>query len=244
MKDDKKLFRTSVNGFNKSDVTAYIEELGFQLTASKREKDEAERQHNAKINELNETIKELNEKYDALERNYNKERAEMADIKSVSAASAQEITKTKYLYEQERAKNADLARRLHDFEQLMPEFKEKADKYERQMSKISEVLVSVRQQSDEIIKSANEKTSEIRNNLISDVRAAGDYINSLKQAYTDAKDEISFRLSDINSKMGTGMVTLEQLQNKIKDLELFNFEEECPVEELEEAEETEKQEEV
>ena len=219
MKDDKKLFRKAMSGFNKADVMSYIDGLNEQLKENEKRIEEITRQNAAKVNELNANIKSLEDKCASLEEALNKKHAELLEAQKYSAIASQDVSKLKYQFEQERTKTYEYARKIKEYEDLIPILKDKADKYERQMSKISEVLVAVRQESDSIIETAKTEAKEIREQVKEELKTIGAYIEEAKRAYSSLRNSINEQMLDINEKFGEGFKGIDALDNKLKDLD-------------------------
>lgn len=197
MKEGQKLFRTSLFGFKKEDVFHYVEELNTRLTDSEE-----------RASVLTGDCKDKSEKLRvALQKGEEDAARQVLEIQSLSqalesakgeaSAAAAEAAKLRFQTEQDRIRLTDYAKRLQEYEEKIAELHEKAEKYDRQMSKISEVMVLVRTEAETILSDARAEAETIRTTALAEAEKTNGLIESFKEKYNAVKTAFATSLDDM-----------------------------------------------
>lgn len=177
MADKKVIFRTSMGGFNKADVTEYIDKQNAEFKKVTQSLNNLLSEKDAKIEELNGVIEELSSKLTAAE----------AEAASSSAASDE----LKRLTEELDSANAVILLKDEEIEKLKAEVtgeesetERKAGLYDDMSSQVGDILISANKSADGIIAEATAKAEEINR------RAAND-ADVLRREFTTKMARIS-----------------------------------------------------
>lgn len=159
MADSTKLFRTSMNGFNKSDVTSYIEKMNFdfkketehlnvqlaekdRLLKDSKEKVKEYTRNTAKSERLQELLDQAEQKIASLEKKL---------FESEELINAQNDALDSLCEENESLKNSSIK---EDGAQEDGQIAEKARLYDEMSSKIGQILIDANRNADAILTDA------------------------------------------------------------------------------------------
>lgn len=208
MADKNVLFRNAVGGFNKADVTAYIDKQNADFLELQNQKNEAVAAKDAEIEDLKNQLKEMTERAEKAE----------AKIDELSLPSGAEEELRKKLDEAEEAlfeKDALIEKLQSGTANVSSESERKAGLYDDMSSQLGDILITANKNADMIIAQATEKAAEISEKAVIDAEerkrafaARMTRISAAVKNNTAAAAE-NFR-GDIKSE-------LEQLRQTLKD---------------------------
>ncbi len=194
-----KLFRNAMNGYNKNDVTEYIEKMNIEFQAEKLRLQTAlidAEKVIAEKNALEEKQKELLAEIEDLKKQCDDANAESESLKSANAdkeqlIAAQNDALDKLCCEVEDLKNKSAGERIGT------ELSEKARLYDTMSSQIGDILINANKNAEDIIatarakaekieKDAEEKANESDANIRSQAKSLSDtLLSQIKDSYAE-----------------------------------------------------------
>ncbi len=212
--ENKRVFRNSMGGFNKADVSKYIGELGRKVDAEIEARKKAEDEAAAAKKELAAAKAEsfeLASKFESL-------REECAALRGTNEAMV-EKTRTHYEDKVKTAKESDaLYARIAQLEGELPELKERAAKYERNAIHIADAMISAREESERIIGKAAKTASEIRSQLASELARVGEEAEKLGGQYMNIKQDAFNCTERLHAVLDAMCVELDGVQGRLAQL--------------------------
>lgn len=150
MADKNVLFRTSVSGFNKADVMAYLDKQNADFRELSREKDDAVAAKDAEIASLRAQLDDLIR------------RAEQAEAEKAAADEAKELKEKLEEAEFIIAEKDEIIEKLkEEASKVSAESERKAGLYDDMSSQLGDIIISANKNADSIIAEANAKAAEI-----------------------------------------------------------------------------------
>lgn len=182
---DNVLFRTSVNGFNKSDVNSYIMKINAELEAADKTAENSKKETDKIKADLKDALSELEEA-----------KKELAEQNSIISAQYEEIDALK-------EKLAALPERAEKAED--DSLSEKAELYEKMSAEIGDVLIDAKKSANEYLSRAKTKISgrseKALGAITDDMREGVDGCFRETTAYMNAMQiEINRLLADFSGK--------------------------------------------
>lgn len=170
-------FRTSLGGFNREDVNAYIEKLNSELAererAAKRKMDALE----TKVTELENLRSELKT---ALSRAAALEAAATSRENLISEQLSR-IEKQNRLIESLRIENDEAKNRADNLDEQLASLSDaiaKSEKYDGVSAQIGEIILSAQGAADEIIESAKRDADKLRKSANAQLESAAESFNA------------------------------------------------------------------
>jgi cell division septum initiation protein DivIVA len=157
MADKNVLFRTSMGGFNKADVMAYLDKQNADFRELAKQKDDALAAKDAEIASLRAQLDDMiNRANEAGAEEKTSEEAEelKAKLQAAEAALAE--------------KDAEIEKLKGDSEKASSENERKAGLYDDMSSQIGDILLTANKNADTIIAEANAKAAEINEKAVED----------------------------------------------------------------------------
>lgn len=150
MADKNVLFRTSVSGFNKADVMAYLDKQNADFRELSREKDDAVAAKDAEIASLRAQLDDLIRQ------------AEQAEAEKAAADEAKELKEKLEEAEFIIAEKDEIIEKLkEEASKVSAESERKAGLYDDMSSQLGDIIISANKNADSIIAEANAKAAEI-----------------------------------------------------------------------------------
>lgn len=242
MADKNVLFRTSMSGFNKADVMAYLDKQNADFRELTKEKNDAAAAKDAEIASL---------------------RAQLDDLIRQSEQQANEPTgKTEELEARLREAEAALAEKDEIIARLKEEVaanasenERKAELYDDMSSQLGDIIITANKNADSIIAEANAKAAEINEKAVSDAeerkrafevrmtRISAAVKNNTAAAAENFRGDIKAELEQIRRMLGDTVKTVDEKSaalNEIADKleKRLNAELDCAVSEIDKETET------
>ena len=228
MADKNVIFRTSMGGFNKADVTEYIDKQNAEFKKITQSLNNLLAERDAKIVELNGVIEELTAKLTAAE-------AEAA----ASSAASDELAR---LNTELDSANANLMQKDEEIEKLKAEIsgsesekERKAELYDDMSSQVGDILISANKSADGIIAEATAKAEEINRRAANDAdvlrreftakmaRISSDIRANAKSSAEQFKTEISAEIEALKAALSDALGSVDEknaaLSSKAEALE-------------------------
>ena len=177
MPDKNVVFRTSMGGFNKADVTAYIDKQNAEFRKVTQSLNDLLREKDNEIEELKERAERAETDNSALEA----KDARIAELEEKISALEFEISELK---DDVAMKDAEIAELNEKTSGEASENERKAGLYDDMSSQVGDILISANKSADGIIAEANARAAEI------DQRAESD-AKELRLAFTANMTKIS-----------------------------------------------------
>ena len=240
MADKNVLFRTSVGGFNKADVMAYLDKQNADFNERIIQKDGLLEEKNAEIASL---------------------RAQLDGMAQTAAQTAPaedtEELKTK-LAEAEAAlaeKDALIEKLRADAEKACSESERKAELYDDMSAQLGDILITANKNADTIIAEANAKAAEINEKAVSDAeerkrcfearmaRISAAVKSNTATAAENFRGDIKAELEMMRQLLGDTVKTVDEKSAAFSELadkleKRMNAELQCAVSEIEKETET------
>lgn len=178
MKEGRKQFRTSVSGFNKKDVENYINSLAGRLDEAEDRCLRADEARRAEAEALKGRISEAQRDRDGA-------RKESERLIEAAGMLTAELSALRASLTAEKEASEALKEKIYEYERILPGLRQKAANYDRQMLKISQVMVGVRQEAEAIIEKAEKRARELKAAAKDEVRALEEQLEALCLAYAD-----------------------------------------------------------
>ncbi|HWQ51411.1 MAG TPA: hypothetical protein VN369_06355 [Terriglobales bacterium] len=212
--ENKRVFRNSISGFNKADVSKYIGELGRKVDAEIDARKKAEEAAEAAKKELAAAKAEssaLAEKLQSLQE-------ECTALRGTNEAMA-EKTRTHYEDRVKAAKESDaLYARIAELEGELPQLRERAAKYERNAIHIADAMISAREESERIISKATKTAAEIRSQLAAELARVGEEAEKLGDQYLSIKKDAFDCTERLHGVLEAMCVELEGVQGRLAQM--------------------------
>ena len=177
MPDKNVFFRTSMGGFNKSDVTAYIDRQNSEFRKVTQSLNDLLAEKDAEIRKLKEKAERAETDNSALE----EKDAKIAELEEKIAALEFELSELK---DEAAMKDAEIAELKDKTSGEASENERKAGLYDDMSSQVGDILISANKSADGIIAEANARAAAI------DEKAASD-AKELRLAFTANMTKIS-----------------------------------------------------
>lgn len=232
MSENIKLFRTAMRGFNKEDVTEYIEKMNFnfktdldKMSGSLKKAEDELSQAQSKLDEFSSAYEENKSLKEELE----KLRTELDALRTSEKELLDKISENEELIE---AQNDALDQLCKENEALKsvpapvcecktdPEVEEKAKLYDKMSSKIGSVIIDANRNADSMISSAKSEGNIIIENAKKEAEAIiSDAKKEAENMYCDAKkqaDAYSKNYRYIFDKHSQSISdTIDQMENEM-----------------------------
>ena len=169
------IFRTEFKGYNKKEVIDYISSLNSQMESLKSELDRAE-------SELEKCRAELKE---------NVSPAEETEPVDVDA-----IRKEAYLLAKEEFEQQKQAEKSSD-EQLLSEYREKAQMYDEQKDLIAELVIKAKTDAAKMIEDAQTKSKQLLNDTYDTFEKAREDFIQMRKNVVAGKSELDARIAAV-----------------------------------------------
>ena len=157
MADKNVLFRTSMGGFNKTDVMAYLDKQNADFRELAKQKDDAIAAKDEEIASLRAQLDEMTKRIQKAEE-AEKTSDETDDLTSKLQAAEAALAE----------KDAEIEKLREDIEKACAESERKAGLYDDMSSQIGDILLSANKNADTIIAEANAKAAEINEKAAAD----------------------------------------------------------------------------
>ncbi|NLT58750.1 MAG: hypothetical protein GXX99_07295 [Clostridiales bacterium] len=185
--EQRRIFRTSFNGFHREDVNRYISEISKKL----EECGVARRQAEVLFETTARERDELKNERERLTAELAEARSRMATIQSGNELL---LEKTKGYFD-DKAKSTqeiqDLREQLARLEQSLPALNERAERFEQSTRQIAEVLISARAEADRIVGAARENAAMIRARLQGDAGRVYAVVGRMVEDYAGIREGMS-----------------------------------------------------
>jgi len=212
--ENKRVFRNSMGGFNKTDVSNYIGELGRKVDAEIDARKKAEEAADKAKQELAAAKAESQELAAKLE----KLQEECIALRGTNEAMA-EKSRSHYEDRVKAAKESDaLYARIAQLEGELPQLKERAAKYERNAIHIADAMISAREESERIINKATKTAAEIRSQLAAELARVGEEAEKLGGQYLNIKKDAFDCTERLHGVLEAMCVELEGVQGRLAQL--------------------------
>ena len=212
--DNKRVFRTSLGGFNKEDVSRYIGELGRKVDAAVGDCTKAEEKAAIAQKELAAVTAESSDLSVQLENL----KAEYATLQEMNVAMT-EKSRTHYEDKVKAAKESNaLYARIAELEGEMPVLIERAERYERNAIHIADAMISAREESERIINKAVNTASEIRIQLSAEINKVGDEAEKIDREYLRIRDDTYSCTEKLHSVLDSLCIELEGVRGRLSEL--------------------------
>ena len=212
MADKGVMFRTSIGGFNKADVTAYLDKQNADFRAFSTNQNALLQEKDAKIADLLTQLSEIKAKLDDMELSYSVLSAEADGLKKKLEEAAAEAG----------VKDAEIERLKSACDEGEDERERKAEMYDGMSSQLGDILIAANRSADSIISEANEKAAmigdaaaasaeELKRGFASKMTRISSAIkNNARAATENFRAEVKAELDDLRALLADTMKTVDE----------------------------------
>lgn len=239
MSDKNVLFRTSVGGFNKADVMAYLDKQNADFRELTQQKNDAVAAKDAEIESLRAQLADM------------RSQVEASESLAASSGEADELrAKLEAAEAALAAKDALIEQLSEDAKKSVSENERKAELYDDMSAQLGDLLITANKNADSIIEEANAKAAEINEKACADAeerkrafaqrmtRISAAVRNNTAAAAENFRGDIKSELEQIRQIMSDTVKSVDEKSAVFNELadkleKRLNAELDCAVSEIE-----------
>lgn len=213
--EQKRLFRTSLNGFRKEDVNRYIAELSQRYAELAEKIQHVEQERDLLRGERDEARSKTN----SLTEELAKQQERLASLQSGNDVLMEKAR----LHFEEKARASreeeELRNRLAELEQRIPELENRAQRYEQESTLIGQTLIDARQESERIRNAAQDTARLVHQQLQQEISRVAASIDDVANSYQEIQAGTQRYSEQMRTMMETLLRELQETRSHINSLD-------------------------